>query len=95
MDTPNFNEVEVIGLSWERTGRVVIENPLNGVPSMMTVEEYAEPDRNGNTRCTPFRNLHITFDLTNPKHVLLYTTINELVVEERLRLSALAEPPAE
>jgi hypothetical protein len=83
MDTPNFNEVALSGTSWERTGRVIIENPLGQAPSLMTVEEYAEPARDGGTKCTPFGNLTLTFNPNNAKHVLLYTTMNEIIVELR------------
>ena len=84
MNTPNWNEVNIpSGTSWERTGRVIIENPYGGVPSLMTVEEYTEPTRDGGTKCTPFGNLSLTFDLNNPKHVLLYNTMNEIICELR------------
>lgn len=37
----NYKESAVTGTSWVRSYRVVIENPLNGVPNIMFHEEEA------------------------------------------------------
>lgn len=38
---PNYMESSVVGTQWRRACRVLIENPLNDLPSIMFVEENA------------------------------------------------------
>lgn len=77
----NYNETSITGQAWTRCTRIVIENPLNGVPAATFIEERAiNADGEVTTRplgniVQPFlaeetdgvsANLDETFDLVNP-----------------------------
>lgn len=79
MTTPNYNESSVAGTQWQRACRVVIENPLNGTPSLMLVEERVM-QLGEDIIATPCANLSVAFDTNNPLHMDIYNKINEVYV---------------
>ncbi len=77
MPTPNYKESQVAGTQWQRAVRVVVENPLNGTPSLMFVEEQAT--QLGDRIITePCANLGVSFDPNSQLHADIYTKLNEL-----------------
>lgn len=98
---PDYRQSDVAGTKWTRAVRVQIDNPrpsLNQPPRLMFVEE--EVVQAGGLEVTNLSaNLHVTYDPANPKHVQLYTLMNELYIlarEERdaREAAAAAHPPA-
>jgi len=83
MDTPNYNETQVSGSSWTRSHHVVIQNPLGAVPTMTFGEERVFVL--GEKQITEFagQGLVVTFDSKNPKHIALYTALNDMYIEAR------------
>ena len=57
----DYKESTVAGTSWQRACRVVVENPLNGVPSIMFVEEQAI-NMGTEIITRPVANLSCSFD---------------------------------
>ena len=81
--TPNYNETTLAGQTWQRAHHIVIENPYNKSPRMTFGEQkvYVMGDKT----ITDYvgQQLSVTFDSNNPKHVALYTAINDIYVELR------------
>lgn len=82
-ETPNYNETNVTGQSWQRSHHVVIENQLGKIPRLTFGEQKVFVL--GDKTITEFagQNLSVNFDQNNPKHVALYVALNELYVELR------------
>jgi len=77
MPETNYKESAVAGQKWTRAIRVQIDNPLNGQPSIMFVEE--EAINFGDSTITNLSgNLHAQFDSSNPLHVEIYTKLDQL-----------------
>ena len=83
MDTPNYNQTTVAGESWQRAHHVVIENPLNGTPKLTFGEQKVFVL--GDKTITEFagQELSVSLDPANPKHLAIYSALNELYVELR------------
>lgn len=59
----NYRETNIAGTSWQRACRVVIENPLNGTPHILFVEEQVV--NVGDDRITrPVANVSCQFNPT-------------------------------
>lgn len=82
MNEPNYQESAVTGTTWKRACRIFVENPLNGAPSMMIVEEEAIVlgDKTITNVCA---NLTVRFDPNNADHMAAYATLNKLYVAAR------------
>lgn len=79
---PNYKQSTIAGEKWQRVVRVQINNPYNGVPSLMFVEE--ELMSIGDTVTSKLvDNLNLVFDPANPTHVALYDQLNALYVSAR------------
>lgn len=81
----DYKESTVTGSKWQRAVRVCIENPYNGTPSIMFVEEEAV-NLGDKVITNLVANLSCAFDTNNVLHTELYTKLNELYVllrEER------------
>ena len=59
----NYRQTNVSGESWQRCTRVVIENPLNGTPSVNFIEEKVV-NLGDQYITTPCDNLTLSFDAT-------------------------------
>jgi len=57
----DYKESTLAGTSWQRAVRVVVENPLNGTPSIMFVEEQAI-NTGSDIITRPVANLSCSFD---------------------------------
>lgn len=82
MSEPNYQESAVSGTSWKRACRIFVENPLNGAPSLMIVEEEAIVlgDKTITNVCA---NLNIQFDPANAEHMAAYSVLNNLYIAAR------------
>ena len=74
----DYRESTVTGTAWQRVCRVEINNPLNGVPTALFVEEKAVSLGEGNVITTPCANLSVAFDANNELHQAIYAKLNEL-----------------
>jgi hypothetical protein len=81
-DTPNYNESEIAGQSWQRAVRVVIENPYKGLPYITFVEEKVY-NIGEKTITEPVANLGIGMNPEIPSHLEIYSILNELYVQLR------------
>lgn len=97
-NTPNYNEATILGQSWQRACRVVIENPYAAAPSIVFVEEKVYNLEDKVIR-EPVSNLNVQFDQENLLHVEIYTKLNDLYTQLReIRDTPVApqvEPPVE
>ena len=62
MAAPNYNSTGVSGEQWQRCFRVIIENPLGGMPSMGFCEQKAFNLGEGNTVTNDIGINYIQFD---------------------------------
>ena len=83
MNTPNYNELAVTGQEWQRAHHVVIQNPLGGLPTMVFGEEKVFVLGTKTIKEFVGQALAVTFDQNNPKHIALYTALNEMYIEAR------------
>lgn len=74
---PDYKESTIAGTKWQRAVRVAVENPLNGTPAIMFVEEEAV-NLGDKVITNAVGHLTATFDQTSPLHVEIYTKLNEL-----------------
>lgn len=90
---PDYKESTIAGTKWQRACRVVIENPLSGTPSIMFVEEEAI-NTGGKTITNLVANCGVAFDSADPKHIELYTKLNEIyTILREARDAQLVQPP--
>lgn len=82
MPTPNYAESTVSGTLWKRVCRVVIENPLDGTPSLIMVEEEVFVLGDKQVKNT-IANLSCTYDANDPDDVALYNLLNAKYVKLR------------
>lgn len=102
MSEPNYNETTAEGTKWQRCCKVIIENPINGLPSIYIQEEIAV-NIGEQTLTQNCGGLSEVFKSDNLLHVEIYTKLNELYVllrtarDDSAVLAALppVEPPAE
>jgi hypothetical protein len=59
---PNYKESAVAGTKYQRACRVLIDNPLNGTPSIMFVEEEVVSSGEGQEITRIVSNLSAPFD---------------------------------
>jgi hypothetical protein len=88
----DYKESTAPGTSWTRACRVSIENPHNGAPSLMFVEEEVTVIGD-KTIIQPVSNLTAQMDPDNPTHVALYNSINDLYVVMRTARDEAAATP--
>ena len=93
-DTPNYKSTQVGGESWIRSSRLIIDNPLGGLPSMMFVEEEVSPKSGGRNSFEPVSNINVVFDQENPLHIQAYTVLNAIYVEEREKRDNVSQIPS-
>lgn len=84
----DYKQSEVTGTTWTRAGRVMIDNPLGGTPSILFAEEEAT-NLGTRTITNLVGNICVQMDPANPKHLAAYNAINEIYIEERERRDAL------
>ena len=75
----NYQETLVNGTSWKRASRVIINNPLNALPSIIFMEDEVIMIEN-KTIITPVATLEATYEPDNVLHMELYNKLNELYV---------------
>lgn len=75
----DYKESTIAGTSWQRACRVVVENPLNGTPSILFVEEQAI-NLGEQVISNLSGNLSTQFDAENQLHMAIYEKLNELYV---------------
>ena len=83
--SPNYKQATVAGEKWTRAARLLVENPLNGRPSILFVEEEAI-NFGGKTITNLSGNLSTQFDENNALHLSIYAKLDELYIllrEER------------
>jgi hypothetical protein len=76
---PDYRESTISGTSWWRARRVIIENPLDAVPSLLICEEQAL-SLGGTVITQPIANLTAQMDPADPLHQEIYKKLNELYV---------------
>ena len=89
---PNYNETEMTGSSWQRACRVVVENPYQGLPSIVYVEEkvYNLGDK---VIKEPVSNLFVNMDPESLLHLEIYEKLNELYILLRQARDEQIPPP--
>jgi hypothetical protein len=76
-DIPNYNATNIIGTSWQRAYRVIIENPYLEQPNITFAEEKIY-NIDGKAIKESCANVSCGMDPSNPLHLELYIKLNEL-----------------
>lgn len=87
METTNYAESPISGVSWKRVSRVIIENPRAATPSLLMIEDEVV---NIGTKeiSTPVANLVCTFDQNDPDDLALYDLLNKKYIKLRTERDA-------
>lgn len=83
MNTPNYNETNISGQTWQRSHHVTIQNPLGNKPLITFGEEKVFVIGDRTIKEFVGTNLSIEFNPENPKHLAIYMALNDLYIELR------------
>lgn len=79
---PDYNETTAEGTKWQRCCKVIIDNPLNGIPTVSMQEEIAI-NIGGQTITQGCGGMSESFNPENPLHTDIYSKLNDLYVALR------------
>jgi len=89
--TPNIDEVSVVGTARTRCYSVRIMNNANQLPTLTLYKERYTEFADGEELHKATGQLEVAFNPEDPRHLLLYSTINEIFIEELAKEKAEAD----